>query len=396
MTNPGWGPRPVALSYQWFRDGQPMEGITGVRYQLHGRDIGHRIKVEVVGAKSGHATRRQFTSAVGRVQEGRLNPTPRPTVAGTPEVDRYLTAAIGPWGPAPVSLRWQWLRGDRRIKGATDTSYRLTVADLGERISVRVVGDAEFFASTTRTSEPTRRVQPGELTRTPTPVYSGIAQVGRTITALPKEWGPGQVGLTYQWFSERREIAGATRPEYVVRPADEGRRLRVRVTGSRPGYRPASQLSGFTDPVAPGDLTPATPAISGLAVVGQTLSADGGDWGPGQVDLTYQWLRDGLPIEGAAESTYDLGAVDAGHLVSVRITGRRPGSPRRRRGRPRPTRCSRGGGSASAGAAGVVVGTRSGPQVSTLGYLGGASAPDLCDDPNGRCDDDMGADPRGR
>ena len=325
VPNPGWGPRPVALTYQWFRDGQPMEGITGTRYQLRGRDIGHRVKVEVVGTKAGYATRRQFTTTVGPVKEGRLNPTPRPTLAGVPEVDQYLTAAIGPWGPAPATLSWQWFRGDRRIKGAIDTSYRLTVADLGERISVGVVGEAQYFEPTTRVSDRTQQVQPGQLTRTPTPLYSGTAQVGETVTALPKEWGPGAVRLAYQWFREGRKIDGATDVQYVARPADEGKRLRVRVTGTREGYRPASQLSGFTSRVAPGVLTPGVPGVVGLALDGQTLEADGGDWGPGQVDLRFQWLRDGLPIDGAAGSSYLLVPEDVGATISVQVTGRRPG-----------------------------------------------------------------------
>lgn len=325
VPDPRWTPRPVTLSYRWLRDGVAMDGVTGPRYQLRGRDIGHRISVQVTGTKEGYTTARRSTPAVGPVTEGRLSPAPPPVISGTPAVGRYLSASAPGWGPVPVTFGWQWFRGDAPIDGATDSSYLLTVADLEQEITVRATGTAEFFAPRSRTSDATDAVGPGELTRTPTPLYSGIAQVGETVTALPREWGPGQVDLAYQWFREDRPIDGATKATYVAEPADVGHRLRVRVTGSRHGYRPASRMSGFTGVVAPGVLTPGLPTTTGAAVQGATLTAHGGSWGPGQVALAYRWFRDGVMVTKATDATYTLSGADVGHLVSVRVTGTKPG-----------------------------------------------------------------------
>ena len=325
VPDPGWGPRPVVLTYRWFRDGTPVGGVAGPRYQLHGRDIGHRITVQVTGSKEGFSTLERVTKSTKPIKEGRLDPSPAPAIAGTPVVDGYLTASTGTWGPAPASFTWQWLRDGEPIKGATGSSYRMTVGDLDHRLRVRVVAESEFFAPSTRTSTASEPVGPGRLTRTPTPLYHGIAQVGERITALPKEWGPGRVDLHYQWFRGHDPIRGATEADYVARPADEGTRLRVRVTGSRHGYVTASRMSGFTGRVGPGFLTAGFPTLTGLPVVGLDLTADAGTWGPGDVVLRYQWYRDGLLISRATGETYPLTELDADHVISVLVSGRRKG-----------------------------------------------------------------------
>lgn len=325
VPDPGWAPKPTTLTYQWFLDGVRMPGISGPRYQIRGRDLGGRINVLVIGNRTGYTTQRQNTPAVGPVQKGVFNPSPRPTISGTPAVDSTLTARATGWAPSPVTFRWQWFRGDNQIKGATSATYRLTTADLNQQISVRARGTADFLKARNRRSNPTSRVQPGVLTRTPTPLYSGIAQVGETITALPKEWGPGNVSLTYQWLRGKKEIAGATKVKYVAAPADLGKRLRVRVTGSRTGYQTTSRTSAFTSEIAPGQLDPGVPTISGLALDGQTLTADAGTWRPAGVAFTYTWLRAGATIAGATGATYTLTADDIGYQIGLLVTGKAKG-----------------------------------------------------------------------
>jgi hypothetical protein len=325
VPDPGWRPQPTSLTYEWFLDDVRMSGISGPRYQVRGRDLGGRIDVQVIGTRPGYTTQRQFTAKLGRVKKGVFEPSPQPTISGTPAVDNYLTAAATGWAPTPVTFRWQWYRGDKVIRGATDSSYRLTSSDLGERIQVRARGTADFMKARNRKSAKTTRVQPGQLTRTPTPLYSGIAQVGETITALPKDWGPGDVSLKYQWLRGKKEIAGATQVTYVAVPADLGKRLRVRVTGSRVGYQSASQTSAFTDAITEGQLAPGVPSVSGLALEGETLTADPGSWQPDPVRLTYTWLRGGTPIDGASGPTYTLTAEDIGFGIGLLITGAKKG-----------------------------------------------------------------------
>lgn len=65
----------------------------------------------------------------------------------------------------------------------------------------------------------------------------------------------------------------------------------------------------------------ATPTISGTPAVGKTLTATIGTWNPKGVKLSYQWLRDGVVIKGATGTAYRLVTADAGHKLSISVTG---------------------------------------------------------------------------
>ena len=79
-----------------------------------------------------------------------------------------------------------------------------------------------------------------------------------------------------------------------------------------------------TTPVAVSLLPAATattaPAVTGTPRVGQTLTVDGGAWSLDGVTLSYQWLRDGTPVEGADEATYAVGVADVGTDLAVLVT----------------------------------------------------------------------------
>ncbi|MEV7694855.1 S8 family serine peptidase [Microbacterium sp. NPDC089189] len=97
----------------------------------------------------------------------------------------------------------------------------------------------------------------------------------------------------------------------------------------------------------------ALPTITGSPRVGATLTATPGEWDPAEVDATYQWLRDGQPIEGATEQTYRVTRDDRGTVLSVRVTATAATGP-----------------AASADSAGVAVVVGSSTKVSLNRYLG--------------------------
>lgn len=72
--------------------------------------------------------------------------------------------------------------------------------------------------------------------------------------------------------------------------------------------------------ITPKAVTPGTPAISGTARVGRTLTAIDGEWSEG-ADLTYQWLRNGVAIPAATKKTYTTTVADYRRNLSVRVTG---------------------------------------------------------------------------
>ncbi|TXL58080.1 S8 family serine peptidase [Aeromicrobium terrae] len=62
------------------------------------------------------------------------------------------------------------------------------------------------------------------------------------------------------------------------------------------------------------------PTVSGYYRVGQTLKASTGSWNASGRGLSYQWLSDNQPIDGATSSTYKARGWDLNHHLSVRIT----------------------------------------------------------------------------
>jgi hypothetical protein len=62
------------------------------------------------------------------------------------------------------------------------------------------------------------------------------------------------------------------------------------------------------------------PAISGIAQVGVTLTAQPGTW-TGNPTFTYQWKLDGANISGATDSTYVVLFAQIGSYLSVAVTG---------------------------------------------------------------------------
>ncbi len=64
----------------------------------------------------------------------------------------------------------------------------------------------------------------------------------------------------------------------------------------------------------------AAPKVLGQAVVGSTLRAGSGSWSPAPAGLSYQWLRNGVPIAGARAVTYRPVLADLGKRLSVRVT----------------------------------------------------------------------------
>jgi hypothetical protein len=84
-----------------------------------------------------------------------------------------------------------------------------------------------------------------------TPRIVGAATVGAELTAKPGRWSPHDARKRVQWYADGHAIAGATGTSYVVRGADLGKRLAVKVTARSHG-RHAATFSAATGPVTNG------------------------------------------------------------------------------------------------------------------------------------------------
>jgi hypothetical protein len=157
----------------------------------------------------------------------------------------------------------------------------------------------------------------------PVPTVRGTAAIGSRLTAHAGAWAPGGVALAYRWLRNGAPISGATGSSYVVRSADAGARISVRVTGTKLAYSRATRTSAAVR--VAGALRSARPTITGAALKGATLTVHAGAWSPAPVRLSYEWRRNGRPIAGATGRHHVVTAADLGARITVRVTGRKAG-----------------------------------------------------------------------
>jgi hypothetical protein len=250
-----------------------------------------------------------------------LTTTPTPKITGDLKVGATLTAVRGTWQPSPVALSYSWLVG--KVAKGTAATYKITAADVGKTVMVKVTGKKTGYTTVTKTSAATAAIV-GTLTAAPTPTISGTVKIGSTLTAKPGTWGPAPVALTYAWSVGG--VAKATTGTYKIAAADAGKTITVKVTGKKAGYTNVAKSSAATAkvPAVVGTLTPApTPIITGTLKVGSTLTATPGTWGPAPVALTYAWTVGG--VAKATTGTYKIAAADAGKTIVVSVTGKKTG-----------------------------------------------------------------------
>lgn len=215
-------------------------------------------------------------------------------------------AAPGPRTPVPLARRGFRVRGSlavRRIAGLLGGALVATV------VMVAGPGVAPASAAGFRSA--------------PTPVVSGKAAVGAMLTATPGTWRPTAT-LKYQWYRGSSAITGATGSRYALTAADRGKRVKVKVTGSRKGYTTLTRTSRSTAKVAAGTFSAPVPTVVGTARPGSSLTAKPGTWTP-RATLAYRWYRSGASISGATGPTYAVTAADVGTRLTVKVTGSRAG-----------------------------------------------------------------------
>jgi hypothetical protein len=172
------------------------------------------------------------------------------------------------------------------------------------------------------------------------PRIRGAAEQGRRLTATRGTWtGTGTISYAFRWVrcgvggglpdgSDCIAISGATGSEYVLRAADVGFRLRVRVTASNAdgSQTAASNPTGVV--VGPPVLV-SQPNVLGVVLVGSVVRADPGRWtGRQPISFSYRWLRcnsaggECAEIPGATGRTYRVTSADVGRKLRFNVTAR--------------------------------------------------------------------------
>ncbi|MEL6546639.1 MAG: hypothetical protein AAFQ82_18580, partial [Myxococcota bacterium] len=250
-----------------------------------------------------------------------FNTTGRVTISGTTMVGETLTATVNDENGVSGMITYQWAAGGTDISGATDQTYVLTLAEVGETITVTASYTDDDGFSETITSTSTSSVE-GIPNVVGMVTIAGIPTVGETLTAtLSDDNGLTNATPAYQWQADGADISGATSDTYVVDIAQDGAMITVVVTYTDDGGNTETLTSNALGPVSTDIVNvPGTVAISGTNVVGEMLSADITDPNGATGAVTYQWAADDTDVDGATGQTFMLTADQRGMTMSVTVS----------------------------------------------------------------------------
>jgi hypothetical protein len=234
-AKPGTWTTGTTFTYQWLADGKAISGATASTLKLGNAHKGRRISVKVVGKKAGHPSATKVSAATGRVATAAT-----PKISGTAVAGSTLTAAAGTWTTG-TTLSYRWYADGTAISGATGRTYKVASSLRDKKITVRVTGKKSGYATVTRTSAATARVQVAlqpRISGTPKVTYTLRADRGTT-------WSAG-TSFGYQWYANGKAISGATGATLKLGPARVGQKITVKVTGRKSGYPTVSRTSAAT------------------------------------------------------------------------------------------------------------------------------------------------------
>ncbi|TDL42244.1 hypothetical protein [Microbacterium oleivorans] len=244
----GAWPAGTEVQYAWYANYSLLSFGPASSITLGAETLGKRITVEAYGDidATGYPSADEVQIKISKdsapVKAAALQAS-TPSVSGTAAVGATLTAKAGTWAKG-ASLSYQWYASGKKINGATKSTYKISSSLVGKNITVTVTGKKAGHVTTSKGSKATAKVA---LSATPT--ISGSAKVGQKLTAKPGRWTSG-TRLSYQWYANGKAISKATKSTFTVPSNLKGKKITVKVTGTKSGYATVSTTSRATGAVA--------------------------------------------------------------------------------------------------------------------------------------------------
>jgi hypothetical protein len=325
----------ITYGYQWQRcdaNGDNCADIGGAssdHYVAADADVGSTLRVVVTATNYlGSAQATSDASVVVEPMQPPLNDV-TPTIVNDGDTGVMLQSE-GTWsGSDATTTTYQWRRCDADgnncvdIDGETADNYQFVTDDVGSSIRV-VVTKSNDAGTGTGTSDAVAAILPPVNDVVPT-----IVNVGYTGAVLQNAgtWsGSDATSTTYQWQrcdadgNNCVDIDSATDDNYQFVIADSAHTVRIVVSETND----AGTGVGYSDPYLVTDVKPATtvsPAVSGSAIEGRTVTSTTGTWtGTATIAYTSQWYRCSdrstcSAIAGATHTTYLVGPADVGKYL---------------------------------------------------------------------------------
>ena len=249
ITTTGTWQAGAKLTYQWRVNGVVIKGANTASYVPLPADITKVISVTVFGAKPGLTTARLTASTANPVVKGTFTTAPIPVITAA-KVGYPASVSLGTWAPKPTSYTYQWALNGADIVGATKATYVPSGTDLLGTLTVKVTAVRAGFNNSTVVSDG-KVVANGVFATTAKPKVTGVARVGRVLTATTPAWSPWRPASRTSGDSTVRSSPEPSTTSTPSRRTALGGRLTVTVTGTRLGFVTANETSNPTAVVTP-------------------------------------------------------------------------------------------------------------------------------------------------
>ncbi len=316
-----------AFSYEWLRNGAMISDANVANYTPLDADVGTQLGVRVSWTDD-QGFQESLTSAVSSpVANINDAPTGRPTISGSALEGQTLNAFTDSIADIDGlgAFQYRWLRDGVGIVGATSSNYQLVDADVDAQIHLRVTYTDALGSTEVITSSAADAVANINDAFTGQVFLVGHAQQNSTLTfdnsGLRDDDGLGT--LQSRWYRDGAEIADATSASYTLVENDVNARISARVEYTDDHGTLETANSDSTGRVLNVNDNPVgLPPITGVTTEDQTLTAntDGIRDDDGAGEYRFQWLRDGVAVDGADDVSYRLRNEDIGGMISLRVT----------------------------------------------------------------------------
>ena len=222
------------------------------------------------------------------------------------------TATFSVSATSNLPIRYQWLKNESNIPGATSSTYTTPATTSADNSSTfQVIVSNSHRATPSSVATLTVDSHPPSITTQPVNQTVNVGQ-----TAAFAVGATGAPPLSYQWQKNQLNIAGATSANYTTpatTSAENGTSFRVIVTN--PVTSVTSNAATLTVNTGPSITTqPANQAVN----VGQTATFT--VVATGAPPLSYQWQKNQVDIAGATSASYTTpAATSSDNGISFRV-----------------------------------------------------------------------------
>jgi hypothetical protein len=282
------------FEYQWRRNGVPIVGANSATYSIASVQVALTGDYDVVvsnaaGSVTSNVAKLTIPSGVSIVTQ---------PLAQSANLKAAVTLTVAAAGTGPIT--YQWRRNGVAIKGATAASYKIAslLTTTEGLYDVVVTNPSGSLASAQAAVSLNKAVA---ITKAPVAVAVNPGAAAGFSVAVS-----GTEPITYQWRKGTVAIPGATAAAFQIASAKSAdaasysvvvKNAAGSVTSSAAALSLNKAVSITTHPVGGG-------VNSGA---GRTLSVVA----TGTAPLTYQWRRNGAPVPGASQSSYQIVSAQA-------------------------------------------------------------------------------------